>query len=133
VLSEAFTQERVNRFLDRRAAAPIKSVLLMQETFPGVGNWMADEILWRARIHPATRSGRIGVAKRRRLYECIREVSEDALNVIGTDWNRPPDDWLFNHRWKDGGHCPRTGGLLKREQIGGRTTCWSPRWQRLRC
>lgn len=133
VLSEAFTEGRVNRFLDRRAGAPIKSVLLMQETFPGLGNWMADEILWRARIHPATKSGRIGAAKRRTLYECIREVSEDALTVIGTDWNRPPDDWLFNHRWKDGGHCPKTGGLLKREPIGGRTTCWSPRWQRLRC
>ncbi|NBB80354.1 MAG: Fpg/Nei family DNA glycosylase [Verrucomicrobia bacterium] len=132
VLSKEFTQEWMNGFLDRRAGAPIKAVLLMQERFPGIGNWMADEILWRARIHPATRAGRISRVKRRRLYACIREVSEDALAVIGTEWNRPPDDWLFNHRWKDGGQCPKTGGRLRRESIGGRTTCWSPKWQQLR-
>lgn len=132
VLSAEFSEDWVNRFLDRRAGAPIKAVLLMQERFPGIGNWMADEILWRARIHPATRAGRISKLKRRALFKSIREVSEDALAVIGTDWKRPPDDWLFNHRWKDGGRCPRTGELLKRETIGGRTTCWSPLWQPLR-
>lgn len=132
VLADNFTFEWVNGFLDRRAGAPIKAVLLMQERFPGIGNWMADEILWRARIHPATRAGRISRVKRKKLYNCLREVSADALDVIGTDWNRPPDDWLFNHRWKDGGRCPKTGGLLKREPIGGRTTCWSPMWQQLR-
>ena len=47
-----FTQEAVAAFLSRRRRAPIKAVLLMQERFPGVGNWMADEILWRAAIHP---------------------------------------------------------------------------------
>jgi formamidopyrimidine-DNA glycosylase len=132
VLSVQFTLEWMSGFLDRRAGAPIKAVLLMQERFPGIGNWMADEILWRARIHPATRAGRLSGVKRQALFERIREVSKDALEVIGTDWNRPPDAWLFNHRWKDGGHCPKTGGLLKREMIGGRTTCWSPRWQPLR-
>ena len=45
--------EKVADFLQRRARAPIKAVLLMQERFPGIGNWMADEILWRAAIHPA--------------------------------------------------------------------------------
>jgi formamidopyrimidine-DNA glycosylase len=130
ILSDGFTPERVNFFLDRRSRAPIKAVLLMQETFPGIGNWMADEILWRARIHPAKPAGQIGAKKRQELYERICEVTRDALCVIGTDWGTPPDDWLFNHRWKDGGICPQTGLPLKREQIGGRTTCWSPKWQR---
>ena len=44
-------------FLKRRAQAPIKAVLLMQERFPGIGNWMADEILWRAAIHPKQAAG----------------------------------------------------------------------------
>lgn len=130
ILSDGFTEDRVNEFLSRRRRSPIKAVLLMQETFPGIGNWMADEILWRTRIRPAKPAGEIGAKKRRTLYHCIREVSEDALRVIGTDWSFPPDDWLFNHRWKDGGRCPKTGVPLKREQIGGRTTCWSPKWQR---
>ena len=129
ILSTDFTLEYLNRFLDRRSKSPIKAVLLMQETFPGVGNWMADEILWRSRIHPKTRAGDLSTHKRRELYQRTQEVSRDALGVIGTDWSTPPDHWLFNHRWKDGGTCPQTGVLLKREQIGGRTTCWSPKWQ----
>ena len=48
LLSSAFDRPALSAFLDRRARAPIKAVLLMQERFPGIGNWMADEILWRA-------------------------------------------------------------------------------------
>ena len=130
ILSEDFTEERMVRFLQRRARAPLKSVLLMQQTFPGIGNWMADEILWRARLHPCTRAGELKAKQQRELYRRLREVCRDALEVIGTDWSTPPDSWLFNHRWKDGGLCPKTGAALARESIGGRTTCWSPHWQR---
>jgi len=129
ILSDAFTRERMNAFLKRRARSPIKAVLLMQEAFPGVGNWMADEILWRSRICPATRAGDLDQQQTKALYRRLREVCRDALRVIGTDWSRPPDSWLFNHRWKDGGVCPKTGCPLIREPIGGRTTCWSPKWQ----
>lgn len=129
ILSEAFTEDLMRRFLKRRARAAIKSVLLMQEAFPGIGNWMADEILWRSKLHPATRAGAIQPEQRRELYRRIREVCRDALEVIGTDWGSPPDSWLFNHRWKDGGLCPKTGSPLVREKLGGRTTCWSPDWQ----
>lgn len=130
ILSDGFTFERMDAFLSRRAKSPVKAVLLMQETFPGIGNWMADEILWRSRILPMKRCGEISVRKSKDLYEYTREVCADAIRVIGTDWDDPPDNWLFNHRWKDGGHCPQTGKPLKRAQVGGRTTCWSPIWQR---
>lgn len=130
ILSDEFTFEVMDAFLSRREKAPLKSVLLMQERFPGVGNWMADEILWRSRLHPASRAVRLNVARRKELYTVILEVCADALRVIGDDWSTPPDDWLFNHRWKDGGRCPKTGVELKRETIGGRTTCWSPKWQK---
>ncbi|MEM8868023.1 MAG: DNA-formamidopyrimidine glycosylase family protein [Verrucomicrobiota bacterium] len=130
ILSEAFTLDWQNEFLDRRARSPIKAVLLMQQRFPGIGNWMADEVLWRARISPRIRAGALSAGQRAALYERLREVCEDAMRVIGTDWGRPPDTWLFNHRWKDGGTCPETGKPLVREAIGGRTTCWSPAWQK---
>lgn len=131
VLSDAFTFERVDDFLRRRARSPLKSILLMQEMFPGVGNWMADEILWRSRLHPAARPIQLSKRERALLYAKVREVCSDAMKVIGTDWGTPPNDWLFNHRWKDGGQCPKTGVALKRERIGGRTSCWSPKWQRM--
>ncbi|MCC5808072.1 MAG: Fpg/Nei family DNA glycosylase [Opitutales bacterium] len=125
-----FTRDHVGTFLRRRAKAPVKAVLLIQERFPGIGNWMADEVLWRARIHPAYPAGRILGRKLSDLHRSLREVTEDALRVIAPDWSDPPDDWLFNHRWRDGGTCPATGKPLRRETIGGRTTCYSPAHQK---
>ncbi|MFP4156848.1 MAG: Fpg/Nei family DNA glycosylase [Opitutales bacterium] len=128
-LDRAFTLGRLECYLRRQPGTPLKTLLLMQKYFPGIGNWMGDEILWRARIKPTVRADQLGEFKRRELFWTICEVCRDALRVIGTDWSRPPDDWLFNHRWKPGGLCPRTGGPLRRRVIGGRTTCWSPEWQ----
>ena len=62
----------MDAFFDRRGRAPIKGVLLMQEVFPGVGNWMADEILWRARVAPMVPAGQIGRGKRREILYGLR-------------------------------------------------------------
>jgi formamidopyrimidine-DNA glycosylase len=131
LLSAAFTMEEMEKFLKRRARAPIKAVLLMQERFPGIGNWMADEILWRAGIHPSQPAGTITGAKAKALYREIRWVCRESLRIIGASWKDVPDSWLFNHRWQKGGTCPRTGAKLKHATIGGRTTCWSPARQKL--
>lgn len=140
LLSAAFTPAALTAFLQRRRRAPLKAVLLMQERFPGIGNWMADEILWRARLHPAQPAGSLTPAAAARLYREIRAVCRLALaNIAGKGDLLPhdlnvgiPDTWLFNHRWRDGGRCPRTGASLERAEIGGRTTCWSPARQILR-
>ena len=128
VLSEEFTFERTTAFLGRRRRTPVKAVLLMQEHFPGVGNWMADEILWRAGTHPATPAGSLDEAQTRRLWEQVRWVSRTAVRIISDDWTYPPD-WLFTHRWEAGGKCPRCQTALDRATIGGRTTCWCPACQ----
>lgn len=140
LLSREFSQTALDAFLTRRAKAPIKAVLLMQERFPGIGNWMADEILWRAEIHPAQPAGSLTPVESRRLRKEIRAVCRHALNRIAGKGDFIPHDlnvgipntWLFNHRWRDGGTCPRTGVALERADIGGRTTCWSPARQVLR-
>jgi formamidopyrimidine-DNA glycosylase len=131
ILSEAFTVEAVAAFLARRARTPIKAVLLMQERFPGIGNWMADEILWRAALHPRRLAGSLTPAEIKRLHRECRWVCTHALATIGRTFADPPKSWLFLHRWEDGGKCPRTGTPLVREKIGGRTTCWSPGRQSL--
>lgn len=132
VLSKQFTRAAVAAFLQRRARSPIKSVLLMQERFPGIGNWMADEILWRAGIHPERPAGSLSQAEIGTLHRETRWVADRALRTIGETYADPPRSWLFSHRWQEGGTCPRTGVALSRRQIGGRTTCWSPARQPLR-
>lgn len=135
VLSPAFTPDSVAAFLRRRARTAIKPVLLMQEKFPGVGNWMADEILWRAAIHPKRPAGSLTEKESAALHRETRWVAENALKIIGRSSAAtlpdPPKTWLFPHRWENGGVCPRTGVPLVREEIGGRTTCWSPARQKL--
>jgi len=128
--SEAFDRRHLNGILKRRGRAPLKALLLDQDAFPGIGNWMADEILWRARIHPAASATSLSGYKRGRLFQFLKEVCKDALDVIGTDWGTPPDEWLFNHRWREGGTCPVSGKPLERITVGGRTTCFSPATQK---
>lgn len=131
VISPAFTPAAVAAFLARRARTPIKAVLLMQEKFPGIGNWMADEILWRAAIHPRQPAGSLTAAEQKALHRETRWVASRALATIGETCADPPKTWLFPHRWEDGGRCPKTKSPLERAAIGGRTACWSPARQKL--
>jgi formamidopyrimidine-DNA glycosylase len=129
--SKEFSQKAVAAFLRRRSRTPVKSVLLMQERFPGIGNWMADEILWRAALHPRRLAGSLKPAEIKDLWRECRWVARQSLKIVGKEHRKIPASWLFSHRWQNGGRCPRTGVLLVREQIGGRTTCWSPGRQKL--
>lgn len=139
LLSATFTPAAVADFLQRRRRAPIKAVLLMQERFPGIGNWMADEILWRARIHPARAAGTLSASDVRTLWRESRHVCRLALDAIAGRGKTLPRDlnvniprtWLFKHRWHRGGKDPITGTPLAHATIGGRTTCWSPARQKL--
>jgi formamidopyrimidine-DNA glycosylase len=125
VLSARFTARAVENFFARRRRIPLKAALLMQEQFPGIGNWMADEILWRAKLHPAIRAGTLATAQTRLLWRQVRWVSRTAIKLIQHDWTYP-ESWLFPHRWGNGRHCPRCRAALSRATIGGRTTCWCP-------
>jgi formamidopyrimidine-DNA glycosylase len=116
-------------FLKRHARAAIKGVLLMQAGFPGVGNWMADEILWRAQVAPATRSGELTAKHQAAVRRATRFVSRQAMRIIGNDFADPPRSWLIHQRWKPGGSCPRDGTTLSRATIGGRTTAWCSKCQ----
>lgn len=129
----SFTLERLREILRRHARAPLKAVLLRQDRFPGVGNWMADEILWRARLHPATRPAKLTPEDAQRLWREIRFVCRGALRIVAKDYSDPPASWLFPHRWKDGGRCPRDAAALRRATVGGRTTAWCPRCQPRGC
>jgi formamidopyrimidine-DNA glycosylase len=116
LLSSDFSVKALADFLRRRGKAPLK----------------ADEILWRAAIHPKQLAGDLDTAQTKALYREIRWVCREALRIIGEKWDDPPDSWLFNHRWQKGGTCPRTGAKLQHATIGGRTTCWSPARQKLK-
>lgn len=129
LLDAAFTEAHLASCLSRRARSPLKAVLLDQGIFPGVGNWMADEILWRLHWHPLTPVGALSPAQRGELWREVRWLAEKALATIGVDWSDPPREWLYSHRWATGNPCPRCHRPLAREEAAGRTTCWCPACQ----
>ena len=129
VTSVDFTRERVRSFLQRRRRLAIKAALLVQSAFPGVGNWMADEILWRAHVDPRQHCGTLNPRQIAALWRAARKVCGDALASVGVDFSDPPKTWLFHERWKKGGRCPRDRVPLQNAQIGGRTTRWCGKCQ----
>ena len=128
--SESFDRKFFDAFLKRHARAPIKSVLLLQSGFAGIGNWMADEILWRAKVAPSTRSGQLSARQRQRLFEETRFVSTESLRLIAPEFGDAPADWLIHQKWKREGVCPKHRTPLKKAVIGGRTTAWCPKCQK---
>jgi formamidopyrimidine-DNA glycosylase len=126
VISAKFTLAVLREQLQRRRRSPVKAVLLDQTVFPGVGNWMADEILWQIKLHPATSAGELSVSQERNLWRASRAICRTALKTIGLEWGELPKDWLFHRRWQKRGRCPRHDILLERSVIAGRTTAWCP-------
>jgi formamidopyrimidine-DNA glycosylase len=124
ITSPEFTPHHMRAFLRRHARAPVKAVLLSQECFPGIGNWMADEALWRAGIHPRRRSGLLTATQSNDLHRALRYVCAGALRIMAGEYRDPPRSWLFRHRWEPGGLCPRHRVTLKRATVGGITTAW---------
>ena len=129
ILSPDFNRKKFDYLIKRGWRKNVKAWLLSQDFFPGIGNWMADEILWRARINPFTRVNQIHESNMQTLYTIIQSVSRDALRVIGKKWGKPPKTWLFPHRWNRQGICPKTHQPLSYQTIAGRSTCFSPTWQ----
>jgi formamidopyrimidine-DNA glycosylase len=106
-----------------RGTAPLKAKLLDQGAIAGVGNLLADEILWRARLHPRLQAGSLSEAALDTLHAETRGAIADAIRLGGAHTGD-----LIPHR-ANSGVCPRCNGTLTRATIGGRTTYWCPSCQ----
>lgn len=110
--------------------APIKAVLLDQSTFAGVGNWIADEVLYQAGIRPQRRASELSNTEIARLRATLLRVIRRAV-AVNADSDRFPSSWLFHRRW---GRVKNSrmpdGGAIVHDTVGGRTTAWVPSRQR---
>jgi formamidopyrimidine-DNA glycosylase len=106
-----------------RRRGRVKAALLDQSAIAGVGNLLADEALWRARIHPARRIQDLSPDERTRLYRELR-------SVIRRELDRPAASRWERARGRPGARCPRCGTGLARIVVGSRTTYLCPSCQR---
>jgi formamidopyrimidine-DNA glycosylase len=97
----------------------VKSILMNQKFIAGIGNIYADEILFRARMHPATEVSRLGSKALTKLFRATRYVLKKAIEAKA-NVDLMPQSWLLPHRGRRG-KCPRCGRELKSSRIGGRT------------
>lgn len=106
-----------------RGTAPVKARLLDQHSLAGIGNLLADEILWRAKISPARPVSELAHADVDRLLRALRSTVTAALRDGGV---HTLSVVLFR---KAGALCPRDGASMVRGEVGGRTTWWCSREQ----
>jgi formamidopyrimidine-DNA glycosylase len=119
----------LGRLLARRRA-PIKAVLLDQGVFAGVGNWVADEVLFQARLSPHRPAASLTPREVRALRAKLIAVVGHAVKV-GADSGRFPRGWLFHRRWgRDASAVTASAERIRHETIGGRTAAWVPGRQR---
>jgi formamidopyrimidine-DNA glycosylase len=118
LVSRDVFRERVGR-----GSMAIKARLLDQKSISGVGNLLADETLWRARLNPRTPAGELSEEELDHLRRVLRAATRDAIKKGGVHTGD-----FIQHR-KRGGPCPRCGTTVDRATIGGRTTFWCPHCQ----
>jgi formamidopyrimidine-DNA glycosylase len=106
-----------------RGTAPVKARLLNQHAIAGIGNLLADQILWQAKISPARPVGELTSAEVGRLLTATRRSVEDAIADDGV--HTLP---IMAIRTADA-VCPRCGAHMAHGTVGGRTTWWCPREQ----
>ena len=104
--------------------APLKAALMDQRRLAGIGNLLADEILWRAGLDPARPAGTLDASEVTALLRTIRRTLKLLMARGGSHTG---DLQIARQR---GALCPRDGTPLERRRVGGRTTFSCPEHQR---
>lgn len=107
----------------------IKKILMDQSVAAGVGNWMADEILYQARMHPAQKVSDMTSQDIERVFKAMKSVIEVAIEN-DAHYSDFPEHFLMHFR-KEGATCFHTGAKIEKIKVGGRTTYFSPKWQKI--
>ena len=137
-LSADFTFEKFKAIIKSKKGR-IKQVLMDQKDIVGIGNIYADEILWRAKIHPEKKPADLSSEEVKRMYKAIKEILLKALKLGGTstsDYRNIKGRKGFFERElkvyrKEGQRCPRCGSIIERKKIAQRSAHFCPVCQKL--
>lgn len=125
--------------LQKHKGAPIKSVILDQKVICGLGNIYADEALYFAKIHPATKAGTISQDEAEVLIRGARAVMERSIESGGStmatyvkaDGTKGDYLELFAKVFRrEGKECERCGAEITKIRIAGRGTHLCPSCQK---
>ncbi len=107
----------------------IKPVLMDQSVAAGIGNWMADEILYQSKIHPMKKTVHLTKEQLKTIFDRMKEVIETAVAKEAVYEDFPSH--YFIHIRREGAQCHYTSSKIEKLTVGGRSTYYSPKWQEL--
>ncbi|TDB63742.1 Fpg/Nei family DNA glycosylase [Arundinibacter roseus] len=127
------TEEELATALAHRKV-PIKSALLDQRVAAGVGNWIADELLYQAKIHPEKIAATLTKAEVHAVWKAIGEVLQKAIEKEARYADFPLSYLIHARAWDTSPHpnqeqhlrCQRDGTKIEISKVGGRTTYFCP-------
>ncbi len=135
----ATSQQDFVRLLQERRGR-LKTLLMHQQVIAGIGNIYANEILFRAGLHPNRQVRQVSVRNLVTLYAIMREILDDAIRHGGSsvrDFFAPDgSEGQYKRRHlvygKEGQPCPnRCGGVIQRLR-GERSSYFCPHCQAMR-
>jgi len=105
-----------------RSRRAVKDVVMDQSILAGIGNILATEAMWHARIHPRSRADKLSGGDVRKLARGLKTALRRELKA--REGATGPDEWrdVFSVYGRAGEPCPRDGTPITRAVIGGRTT-----------
>lgn len=112
-----------------RRRGTLKGLLLDQSFAAGVGNWVADEVLYQARLDPRRTVTSLSQPEVRTLRTKLAHVVKTAV-AVDADSDRFPRGWLFHRRWRRVEGASIGGDAIAFDTVAGRTTAWVPARQR---
>lgn len=124
----------------RHGRSPIKAVLLDQKLIAGLGNIYADESLFYASVHPATRAGELSKKQVAKILEGACKVMQAAIDSGGSTmatYVRPDGstgDYLEKFAQvfrREGQECNRCGTVIEKTRCAGRGTHFCPKCQKM--
>ena len=114
----------------QKRKSPIKPALLDQKVLAGIGNWLVDEILFQAKIHPEKIAAEITNPELKRLTKAIWEVLQTSVQqeaiyrelpasylIHAREWDTSPHPGKDDHK-----NCPRCQSQIIKTTVGGRAT-----------
>lgn len=135
-LDESFTADLLRRLLAKKRGA-IKTTLMDQAAIAGLGNVYADEILFRARLHPKRRASDLSQEEVERLHASIVAELQRGLELGGSsemaflhlDGSEGSYQEGFQVKGRKGKPCFVCATPIERVEVGGRGTYFCPRCQ----
>jgi formamidopyrimidine-DNA glycosylase len=131
ILSPAFTRERFRTIIAGNSRRQVRVLINDHTVLSAIGNAYADEILFEARIHPKTFSGRLSEEETGRLFDAIGSVMAWGARMV-QEAARPIQVKVREHlkvRNRKGEPCPRCGTTIRREGVRGHDTFFCPSCQ----